>query len=314
MSAIAENIDPAEIEPSPSNPRLIFPKEELARLRESIDEVGILVPLTVYKTPDGKIRLIDGERRLQCALELGLPDVPCYVVDGVDETRELEWMFSIHMMKEDWAQGPIAKALLSLAKRLGGWDTDKLRAVTGLTPQQLAFYQALGNSPPEILERVIAGDLPANLVADAILRVANPMRNELPDVADGKSDESFVYSIVNKRDAGRLPDVVAIRKLRTMIQVASEDPEPEDQAELKSVIQKVLDDPEASIEGAYEDTVGTQVASQSFIKAIERFGRSASHAARQVRSDSAEAAVLADQIEALIERLTALVTELRGIQ
>src|SRR2546425_5573950 len=267
----AIEVDPKEIEASPHNPRLIFPAGELDKLRESIDEVGILVPLTVYRTPEGTLRLIDGERRLRCALELGLPGVPCYIVDNVDETTELEWMFSIHMMKEDWAQGPIARAVKNLAERIGGWDQEKLKAVTGLTSQQLAFYKALADAPPEILERVIAGELPANLVADAVLRVATPLRAELPDVAGGKSDQDFINLMVKKRDAGNLPDVVSLRQLRTMIRVAAEDSGGEEQETLKRVIAEVVDDPGATIEEAYEDTVGTRVASQAFKKTVERF-------------------------------------------
>lgn len=292
---------------------MIFPPSELERLRESIDEVGILVPLTVYQTPEDSYRLIDGERRLKCALELGLETVPCYVVEGVDDTQELEWMFSIHMMKEDWAQGPIALAVKKLAERLGGWQIDKLRAVTGLSLQQLGFYRALAEAPAEILDRVIRGELPANLVADSVLRVATPLRNELPDVAAETSEQDVVRLMVEKRDAGNLPDVVSLRQLRTMIRVAAQDRDSEEEStELREVIAKVIGDPEASIEEAYEDTVGTRVATQAFQKSIDRFAKSAVHAARDARRDPGQAAALADQLESLVKRIEQLVEQLRA--
>lgn len=303
------DIDPAEIQMSSGNPREIFDEEDLAKLRESIDEVGILVPLTVYES-DGEIRLIDGERRLRCALELGLKKVPCFIVEGADETTELEWMFSIHMMREQWEEGPTAKALGALADRMGGWDSEKLKAVTGLSTQRLNFYRALAESPPEILKRVISGELPANLIADSILRVANPLRNELPELAEGLSDSDIISSMVQKRDAGFLTDVVSLRDLRTMIRVASDAEVTPETDELKATIKRVLEDPDSPIDEAYEDTIGTRIAAETFQKAIERFRKSCTHVAYEIGGDADAAAALRADLLDLIEFLTELTREL----
>lgn len=311
--AEAKNIDPANIEPSPHNPRLVFDKAELERLRESIDEVGILVPLTVYQTGDDRYRLIDGERRLKCALELGLDQVPCYVVEGVAETEELEWMFSIHMMREEWDDGPVAKALKDLADQLGGWDDETMKAVTGMSGQRLTYFKALADAPDEILERVIAGDLPANLVADSILRVAKPLRNELPELLEGREDKDFVRAMVEKRDAGKLPDVVDIRDLRTMIRVAAEDVASEEEAgELKEAIRRVIGDPQVTIEDVYEDTVATRIAAETFLTAIERFKKSATHVVREVSGDPESTHALAERLESLVAHLQGLLSDLRA--
>lgn len=310
MSDIAR-LRPEEIEASPNNPRLVFDPEDQQRLRESIDEVGILVPLTVYKTESG-YRLIDGERRLKCALELGLVDVPCYVVDGVDETRELEWMFSIHMMREEWEDGPVARALRNLANRVGGWDTDQLKATTGLTTQRLNYFKALAESPPEVLERVISGDLPPNLVADSVLRVWRPLREELPDLAEHRTSDQIIRGMIEKREAGHLPDVVALRDLRTMIRTASQEADTDEEAsEIRSVISRVLDDPNATIEEAYEDTVGTRIAADSFSRAIDRFQRASTRVVSAVLGREGQRTQLAEQLESLGAFLHDLARRLR---
>lgn len=304
-------IQPERIEASPHNPRLIFGAEDQRRLRESIDEVGILVPLTVYEVETG-FRLIDGERRWRCALELGLQTVPAYVVDGVDETRELEWMFSIHMMREEWEDGPVARALRDLATRLEGWDTEQLKAITGLTAQRLNYYKALADAPPEVLERVISGELPPNLVADAVLRVARPLRDELPEVAADHGPDEVIRSMVTKREAGSLPDVVALRNLRTMIRVASQEAgSDEEAAEIVQAIVNVLDNPHATIEDAYEDTVETRIAADSFARAIDRFKRSATHVVTAVLGRQEQRMQLADELESLSTFLRELAARLR---
>jgi ParB-like chromosome segregation protein Spo0J len=43
-----QEISPDRINPNPQNPRLIFREDEMNQLLESIQEVGIKVPLSVF--------------------------------------------------------------------------------------------------------------------------------------------------------------------------------------------------------------------------------------------------------------------------
>lgn len=61
---------------------------EILSLAESIQQNGLLQPLSVRKLPDG-YELIAGERRLRAARELGLPTVPCIVFDVSDRTSAI---------------------------------------------------------------------------------------------------------------------------------------------------------------------------------------------------------------------------------
>jgi hypothetical protein len=242
---------------------------------------------------------------------LGLDEVPVYVVDNVDETEELKWMFSIHMLREQWEDGPIAKALRTLAERIGGWDTQRLKSITGLSTQRLNGYKALADQPDEILDRVIDGTFPANLIIDAVQRVAQPLRADLPDVADNRSETDIVRALITKREAGNLPDVIALRDLRTMIRVATEDTTSESDAEeLRGAIGRVVADPNFSIEEAYQDTIQTRIAGEEFEKASERFLKAAAHAVQTVADDSETSARLRGQLQVLIERLASLAERL----
>ena len=52
------------IAPNPKQPRTHFDDEALASLAASIREVGILQPLVVRRTNNGRYEVIAGERRL----------------------------------------------------------------------------------------------------------------------------------------------------------------------------------------------------------------------------------------------------------
>lgn len=82
-SAISE-IDIARIEPNPDQPRRTFSEESLDELAVSIRELGIVQPLTLRLTENGKYQIIAGERRWRAASRAGLSSVPAYVRTASD--------------------------------------------------------------------------------------------------------------------------------------------------------------------------------------------------------------------------------------
>ncbi|MCT4623208.1 MAG: ParB/RepB/Spo0J family partition protein [Schleiferiaceae bacterium] len=78
VGQIAE-IQIANIEVNPFQPRTHFDKEALDELAASIKELGIIQPITVRKQKDGKFQLISGERRFRASQKAGLKSVPAYI-------------------------------------------------------------------------------------------------------------------------------------------------------------------------------------------------------------------------------------------
>ncbi len=77
------------ISPSPLQPRVHFPADQLRELVESIRERGIIQPLIVREGAEG-YELIAGERRWRAAKELGLKEAPVIVRKASDrEVLEL---------------------------------------------------------------------------------------------------------------------------------------------------------------------------------------------------------------------------------
>jgi ParB-like nuclease domain len=98
-----------DIEASPDNPRgQVTIDASFERLVNSINEVGILVPLVVRELANGKYQLVDGERRYLAAKQLRLGSVPVHVVSTVDTSESFrKFMFHLHMTREQW--GPLAQ-------------------------------------------------------------------------------------------------------------------------------------------------------------------------------------------------------------
>ena len=77
-----------DILPDPEQPRKNFDEYELSVLAQSIKENGIIQPLLVRPTQNGKYRLIAGERRLRAAGIAGLKKAPCIIRKADDITAD----------------------------------------------------------------------------------------------------------------------------------------------------------------------------------------------------------------------------------
>lgn len=76
----------SQVEPNAAQPRKEFDAKALNELSESIRMHGILQPLAVRKTSEGRYQIIAGERRWRAARDVGISEVPIYLVDADDQT------------------------------------------------------------------------------------------------------------------------------------------------------------------------------------------------------------------------------------
>jgi ParB family chromosome partitioning protein len=93
-------IDINSIDSNPFQPRTRFDAQALEELAASIRQLGIVQPLTVRETGDGRFQLIAGERRLRAARIAGLTLVPAYVRTA-DDTAMLEMALVENIQRED---------------------------------------------------------------------------------------------------------------------------------------------------------------------------------------------------------------------
>ena len=121
------------LRPNPHNPRVLFDALPLKTLEESIQKVGILVPLTVFKAKGSdQYTILDGQRRWICAQRLQLPEVPINEVTEPTTTQNIVMMFQIHKLRQDWELMPTALKLGVLMQELDERRDKPLAELTGL--------------------------------------------------------------------------------------------------------------------------------------------------------------------------------------
>ena len=67
------------IEVNPFQPRTSFNEDELQGLASSIEELGVIQPITVRKVGLNKFEIVSGERRFRASKMAGLKTIPAYV-------------------------------------------------------------------------------------------------------------------------------------------------------------------------------------------------------------------------------------------
>ncbi|MCX6256510.1 MAG: ParB/RepB/Spo0J family partition protein [Bacteroidia bacterium] len=88
------------IEVNPFQPRKTFDEESLLELASSIKELGVIQPITVRETEQGRYQLITGERRYRASKIAGLKEIPAYVRKADDQAM-LELALTENIQRQD---------------------------------------------------------------------------------------------------------------------------------------------------------------------------------------------------------------------
>ena len=107
-----------KIRPNKAQPRKTFNEEELKTLSQSIEENGILQPLTVRKVTATEYELIAGERRLRASVMAGLRKVPCVVIKCSDKESAIFALLE-NLQRCDLTMFEEARGISRLIRRYG---------------------------------------------------------------------------------------------------------------------------------------------------------------------------------------------------
>lgn len=114
-----------EISPNPNQPRRDFDEDALRELAASIQQIGIIQPITLRQIEDHKFQIIAGERRWRAARQAGLEDIPAMVLEA-EEDEVMELALIENLQRQDL--NPIEEA--------EGYE--RLMKQFGLTQEQVA--------------------------------------------------------------------------------------------------------------------------------------------------------------------------------
>lgn len=143
---VLEELALEAIVPDPRNPRGSIEPSSVEGLAQSMDHVGLLQPVRVARTSDGRLLLRAGHRRLEAARLLGWETIPA-VVYATDDDDALEAMLIENGQRQDLdplGEARIVGELLSLP----GMTRDRVSMRLGRSVSWVAKRARLTNLAP----------------------------------------------------------------------------------------------------------------------------------------------------------------------
>ncbi|MGM9536747.1 MAG: ParB/RepB/Spo0J family partition protein [Candidatus Onthomonas sp.] len=229
-----------EIHPNPNQPRTVFSVKSLEELSVSIQEHGILQPLTVRRLEDRSYELISGERRLRAAKLARLETVPCILLkaddmessllalienlqrrdlDFVDEALALEQLISTYHLSQEEAARRIGKSQSAVANKLrllklSPQVLETLRS-NGLTERH---GRALLRLPPELRSQVLETIIQQNLtVSKTEELVDHLLQPPSPTEVPAQPEQPQPAPVLADKPVPRRKPVLLVRDIRLFL-------------------------------------------------------------------------------------------------
>ena len=136
--------------------------EDYAPLGASLDEHGQIETVKLLRLPEGRFRLLDGERRYRAAQAAGLESLRAEVYDEpMDEAAILRFQLTTFATRKDLSHGELAAALEEYAHTEHLTTAETARAL-GYSDDTVRKHLALRKTAPRVQELVEAGRLSLN--------------------------------------------------------------------------------------------------------------------------------------------------------
>ena len=147
MSQMAE-IAVSDIIPNPTQPRHNFDEEALAELADSIRTLGVIQPITVKSTDEGRYIIISGERRWRAAQIAEIETLPAYIREADDINLHAMALVE-NVQRQDLNAIEIALSLQRLVDECG-LTQDALSEKVGMKRSTVSNYMRLLKLPNEV--------------------------------------------------------------------------------------------------------------------------------------------------------------------
>jgi ParB family chromosome partitioning protein len=207
-----------KLKANPHNPRKLFDREDMTILRQSIERVGILVPLTVYKEAStGEFVILDGQRRWMCAQEVELKSVPVNEVAEPTLIQNIVTMFQIHRLRKDWELMPTALKLELLMDQLEDKNDRRLAQLTGLDEAVVVRCKKLLSYPKRYQNMMLDANPSKREKADFFIELYAVRNDREVNKFQWFDKNKFTDAMIQKMSVGGLKSVTDFRIVKQHI-------------------------------------------------------------------------------------------------
>ena len=207
-------------------------------LKKSIENVGILVPILVYRKkkldpsdPKAEFVILDGERRWLCAMQIEkereerkeIPAevmVPANIIAEPSTLENILRMFTIHHLRESWELAPTALKLEVVMRYLKSTSPKELADLTGLTEANVKRCQILLTFDKSYLDMSLRQKPEDRITGDFFVQmypVLELIKTQYPELYKGLGRKKIIDGMVEKYEAREIHAVTEFRDFAKII-------------------------------------------------------------------------------------------------
>jgi ParB family chromosome partitioning protein len=309
-TAVLEHVPTRSVRRNEHNPRLIFRGEELEELADSIQDIGVQVPISVFREA-GTYVLIDGERRWRACQMINRPEIPAIIYPKPGPVQNIVFMFNIHRFRKDWDPLPTAMKLEELKqlveKKDGVSPTEaQLAALTGMSRGAIRRCKLIMEIPAsarrDILAELEKPEPARRITTDLFVecqRSVRTIRNYLPELAD--IEIPLRDALIKKYKSGTVVNVVHMRMVAKIARAVTKGVS---RKVIESALRELIAKPDLTIEDAY-----SRVAWVYDLRSLSLQARSLASSLKQLPR---KAVIENKEIKELLRNLAARIADLLG--
>lgn len=201
--AVFDRIPLDIIDISECNIRKTGKTRDIDQLKESIEEKGLLVPVTLIgPKQDGRYELIMGQRRFLAIKELGWPKIPAIILkEPPDRITKIEWSLSENIQVLEPLRKDFLEAFKTLYKEKYN-SVSKIQKALGLSRSAAHDYVWLLDAPEDLISLIRPRGLPRTKAAE-IVKYCFPNKKKMLELA-----KLYLSGRLTKEEKRRLLEVV----------------------------------------------------------------------------------------------------------
>lgn len=193
------------IDEDTDQPRYQFDEEALQELMKSIGEIGLLSPIKVRSTGNGRYKIIYGNRRYKASKMLGRPTIPCIVSTVTDEMEIYLEQIAENLTREGFSPIEEAEAFNKLL------NDPKFRSSTKFLSGKLGKPESYIKNKCELLK--FGNAVKKLIVSGTEIKKDKLTEDQLLPLKDLPIEHRDPLALIAARDELPVSDVKKIAKL-----------------------------------------------------------------------------------------------------
>lgn len=123
---------------------------DIENLASSINEIGLINPITIRKIDDNNYEIVAGQRRYLAMKSLNMEEIPCIISNFND--KKAEEMSLIENIQRNTLSN--CDKVKSYSKLCDNYDIDKVKTLTKVSKKTIEKYIKIKDLPIEVLEKL----------------------------------------------------------------------------------------------------------------------------------------------------------------